>query len=368
MADRIARLYVPPCRCYHLLMRRDLDDRGSEVELFSTCPQSKDVDARDYLGRVADVARWCDRAGYRGILVYTDNSLVDPWLVAQIVIESTDALCPLVAVQPVYMHPYTAAKMVTSLAYLYDRRIYLNMVAGGFRTDLLALQDETLHDERYERIVEYGTIVKQLLAGGAVSFSGRFYGVTNLRLKPALRSELFPGLLISGSSDAGLAAGRALGATAVRYPKPPGEETPVDPRGAGGGVRLGVIARDSSTEAWGVAHARFPADRKGQIAHGLAMRVSDSQWHRDLSELGRTSLSEHPYWLHPFENYKTFCPYLVGSYDRVAEELGRYLELGFTTFILDIPPDEDELDHTAVAFARALERREARIVTEPRAG
>jgi alkanesulfonate monooxygenase len=58
------------------------------LELFSTCPQSKDLPADEYRRRVADVAAWSDRAGYRGILVYTDNQLVDPWLVAEVVIES----------------------------------------------------------------------------------------------------------------------------------------------------------------------------------------------------------------------------------------------------------------------------------------
>ena len=88
------------------------------LELFSTCPQSRDLPADQYRRRVADVAAWSDRAGYRGILVYTDNQLVDPWLVAQIVIESTEQLCPLVAVQPVYMHPYTVANMVSSFAHI----------------------------------------------------------------------------------------------------------------------------------------------------------------------------------------------------------------------------------------------------------
>jgi alkanesulfonate monooxygenase len=119
------------------------------LELFSTCPQSKDLPADVYRRRVADVAAWSDRAGYRGILVYTDNQLVDPWLVAQVVIESTEQLCPLVAVQPVYMHPYTAANMVSSFAHIYGRRIFLNMVAGGFRKDLLPLGDQTEHAERY---------------------------------------------------------------------------------------------------------------------------------------------------------------------------------------------------------------------------
>ena len=62
---------------------------------------------------------------------------------------------------------------------------------------------------------------------------------------------------------------------------------------------------------------------------------------------------DSPYWLGPFQNYKTFCPYLVGSYDRVGEELADYIQLGYTTFILDIPPSEEELEHTAIAFERA---------------
>src|SRR5207249_655445 len=95
--------------------------------------------------RLADVARWSEEAGCTGILIYSDNSLVDPWLAAQFVIEQTNRLSPLVAVQPVYMHPFSAAKMVASLSYLSRRRMSLNMIAGGFRNDLLALCDQTPH-------------------------------------------------------------------------------------------------------------------------------------------------------------------------------------------------------------------------------
>jgi alkanesulfonate monooxygenase len=327
------------------------------LELFSTCPQSKDIPAEVYRRRVAEVAAWSDRAGYRGILVYTDNQLVDPWLVAQIVIESTEQLCPLVAVQPVYMHPYTAAKMASSFAHIYGRRIFLNMVAGGFRNDLLALGDKTEHADRYARVVEYTLLVKRLLQGERVSFAGRYYNVENLSLTPPLAPELFPGIFVSGSSDSGVAAARAIGATAVKYPKPPNEEISISADGAGIGMRVGIIARDNDSQAWTVARARFPEDRKGQITHTLAMKVSDSQWHRQLSELGAEPPSaENPYWLGPFENYKTFCPYLVGSYTTVAIELARYIELGFETFILDIPPNEEELQHAALAFEQASRR------------
>jgi alkanesulfonate monooxygenase len=84
--------------------------------------------------------------------------------------------------------------------------------------------------------------------------------------------------------------------------------------------------------------------------HELAVRTSDSQWHRDLSRVGEASA---PYWLTPFKNGKTFCPYLVGSYERVGEGLGRYVAAGSTTFILDIPPSEEELHHTRLAFEHA---------------
>ena len=328
---------------------------AESVEVFSTCPQSKDVERDEYLQRVQDVARWSDEAGYRGILVYTDNGIADPWLVSQIILQNTKTLCPLVAVQPIYMHPYTVAKMVSTLALLHGRRIYLNMLAGGFKNDLVALNDETPHDDRYLRTVEYTQIIKGLLSSpDPVSFEGKYYKVTNLRMTPPLPAELMPGILISGSSEAGLAAAREIGATAVKYPKPPGEEDDATGDTIESGVRVGIIARDESDDAWEVALARFPEDRKGQITHQVAMQVSDSQWHKQLSELGEQPVSdENPYWLGPFQNYKTFCPYLVGSYDGVATEIARYMGQGYRTFILDIPPSEEEIEHTAAVFDRA---------------
>ena len=120
---------------------------------------------------------------------------------------------------------------------------------------------------------------------------------------------------------------------------------------------VGRIARSEDAHAWSVAHARFPKDRKGQLTHQLAMKVSDSSWHRQLSELGSTGPGErNPYWLGPFQNYKAVCPYLVGSYDRVADELARYVDAGYRTFILDEPASAEEMRHVALAFEGAAAR------------
>jgi alkanesulfonate monooxygenase len=333
------------------------------IRTFSTCPPSVDVTSApagpggSYHARVAEIARWSEAAGCEGMLIYTDNRLVDPWLVAQSVIEVTERLCPLVAVQPAYMHPYAVAKMVATLGYLHGRKIYLNMVAGGFKRDLEALADMTPHDDRYTRLVEYTTIVMELARASAdkraVSFRGDYYRVEGLKLTPPVAPEIIPGVFVSGSSDAGLQAAGALGAVAVQYPQPARHyaAAPLDPAQARG-IRVGIIARPSGARAWEEAEARFPPDRRGQVTHRLAMKTTDSRWHMDLSERPEAE-PDSPYWLRPFHSYQTFCPYLVGSRERVAQEIARYVRAGFRTFILDVPASEAELCGIREVFAIA---------------
>src|SRR5258708_19824735 len=158
-------------------------------------------------------------------------------------------------------------------------------------------------------------------------------------LTPPLPPMLMPGVLVSGSSEAGMDAARQLKAPAVEYPKPPAEYATAPPANiASRGIRIGIIARSEDAQAWSVARTRYPEDRKGQITHQLAMKVSDSSWHRQLSELGNTETgAENPYWLGPFQNYKAVCPFLVGSYDPVAEETAPFLPPPSPPFLLAFP-------------------------------
>ena len=115
-----------------------------------------------------------------------------------------------------------------------------------------------------------------------------------------------------------------------------------------------------------MARGRFPEDRKGQLTHQLAMNVTDSFWHKQLSDLGKSSKDEDPYWLVPFENYKTFCPYLVGSYERVATEVARYVNLGDEAFILDVPASDEELRHIGTVFEMARSQTAGLVKTDNR--
>src|SRR6267143_162823 len=339
--------------------RAEMYGLNSRLEIFSTCPPIGNTPLAEYSMAVADAARWSENWGCTGILVYTDNSQVDPWLVSQIIVQETKHLAPLVAVQPIYMHPYTVAKMVSSLSVLYGRRMYLNLVAGGFKNDLAALNDPTPHDERYERLIEYAMIVNGLLADqDAITFQGKFYRVDKLKMTPPLPKPLFPGVLISGSSEAGLSAARLLGAVPILYAKPAKDcaSTAVN-TGGHFGIRIGVIARPSEEEAWKEARQKFPEEKKGKMIHGLAMKVSDSVWHHELSRaIEENKTTRSCYWLAPFENYKTFCPYLVGSHEQVGEELALYLGLGCRTFILDVPFCEQDLHHARITFDLASDK------------
>ena len=44
------------------------------------------------------------------------------------------------------------------------------------------------------------------------------------------------------------------------------------------------------------------------------------------------------------------------KFGAVADELARYMSLGYRTFVLDWPAERDELTHTRVAFAHAAQR------------
>ncbi|CAL9575369.1 4-(gamma-L-glutamylamino)butanoyl-[BtrI acyl-carrier protein] monooxygenase BtrO [Actinosynnema sp. ALI-1.44] len=288
--------------------------------------------------------------------MYSDNDNVDPWLVTQMAMQSTESAVPLVAVQPIAMHPHSVAKMICSLAYLHGRQVHINLVSGGFAKHLAALGDHISHDERYDRLVEYAAVIDGLLTKAPHSHSGQYFSVRDAYFERPLPVELRPHWFVSGSSPAAARAAAALDVPRLAYPRPVhdyekgGAETSCAP-----GIRVGVLARENGDDAWREARKRFPDSEVGQLMHEMAVAVSDSHWHSHLAEREGDHLSERrsPYWLHPFRNYKTFCPYLVGSYREVGGYLARYFAAGVRTLVLDVPSEEDDLHHAHLAVAEA---------------
>ena len=305
--------------------------RPAEIAVYTTCAPSSGIPAGDYPGTVAEIARWSEDAGCTGILVYTDHGLVDPWLVAQTIIGATRSHLP-TRRRAAGLHASVHRREDGDVARRTSTsgRLHLNFVAGGFRKDLLAFEDALAHD----RPLRASRGVRVDRAGAPrqparVTFSGRYYAVRDLKLTPPLE---------------GRAAAGAYGVRVVRRRTRGRAHARGDGRalsGAGGRGRRSRRGTDADGDqdrhhrprrtartpgVWPASASRRPQGSDHPRAR--ASGTSDSEWHRQLRPPRARRARRRPLLAAPVPNYQTFCPYLVGSYERVAEEVRRYLDDG----------------------------------------
>ncbi|HLJ88851.1 MAG TPA: LLM class flavin-dependent oxidoreductase [Candidatus Angelobacter sp.] len=329
------------------------------LTIMGTCPTFQyGIPAAEYLERVRVAAVRAEKNGWTAMLIYSDHRQLDPWLVANLMLSGTTTISPLVAVQPLYMHPFSVAKMVSSMSMIYGRPVHLNFISGGFPRDLETFCDACSHDERYARMVEYGSIIRTLLTQKSpCSFRGKYYGVEGLQLRfgPMLPQHCAPIFTTSGSSPAGLAAARKLRARAIQYLRPAHEYCGIQlSPDLEYGARLGIVTRDSSDKAWDDARKRFPENPAGVEVRQYSISISDSVW---VKELGKeVHVPEgHPYWLGPYRNNQAACPFLVGAKEVVALELADYIELGHRTFLIENTESDEDAEQIGNAFKLAEE-------------
>jgi alkanesulfonate monooxygenase len=313
----------------------------------------------------ADRRVWtaADAAGLRGALIFTSAHNFDPFTVAQRMLESTERLVPLVAVQPPFTHPFHVARQVSTLLYHYGRQLDLNLITGGDHRYLRMVGNDLDHDERYKRLIEFGQILERLMRGGPTTFHGEHYQVRDAVVQPAMPEQLVPRMFVAGSSPACRLAAKALGVTQLMYPREVEHyeaEQATAATLAGNGVRLGILARDTSDAAWTAAERRFPSSPRAEaVLLRSRMRHRESDW---VASLMNDSRPDSPYWLGPFRSGREFCPFLVGSHREVGDYLSRYLRLGVTTLILHAVQEDDDVPNAVVAIEDAV-RRSARQTT-----
>jgi alkanesulfonate monooxygenase len=319
----------------------------TKLRIFPAIPRN--ADPTKYVDELVRIARFSDLNGFAGILLFTGNDVfVEPWSMAQYILAHTTRIAPLIAVNPIYMHPFTVAKLVSSFALLYGRKVYLNMVTGTATSDLRSLGEQYSHEERYSRLGEFIDVVRQLLAcARPVIFKGRFYAANNLQLRPRLPAALMPEFLIAGQSDEAHHVSSEMGCLMMQMLPPNLEEGIRAP-----GVNFGIFARPTREQARREAELLFPDSVEHRELLKYTMDNTDSVWKRRLNEAGQTGeLHENGYWLLPFLTYQADCPYLVGSYADIGAKLHRFAEKNVGTIILDVVADEQELQHVCKALA-----------------
>jgi len=336
---------------------RIVTKRFNDKDIHFYTINNRSSDPIDYQGGFRKIVALSDKYDFDGILCFSANeTMVDPWLAAHFLIQNSRRLVPIVAVNPVYMHPFSAAKMVSSFAYLHGRRTILNLITGASARDRSVLNDSIGHNERYARLGEYSEIMQMLLSDGTSrSFQGNYYNLEDAVLSPCLELEMKPEFLVAGHSAA--ATELADRVNAVRLRMLSSDFSVETPGPSGVGLHLGVIAAETDEKAREIAKNRFPSNPELEGMLDYLMEENDSIWKKKLFEkLNANENKAAEFWLEPFRLMKSDCPYIVGSFDRVAEIMTHQIASGIDRFIFDMPPIEDDFQQITHCINLAFEK------------
>jgi len=305
-----------------------------------------------YLGQIA---RSAEQLGYVAALTPTGAWCEDAWITDAVLAGVTESLKFLVAFRPGVISPTLSAQMAATFQLHSAGRLLLNVVVGGEPHEQRAYGDFTSKEERYERADEFLQIVKSLWGGGAVDFAGRYLRVEGARLpRPP---DPIPPLYFGGSSEAAgpvaarhadvyLTWGEPVADVAAKIEwirglaKNAGRELKF-------GIRLHVIARDSSEAAWAESRrllaAIDPATIKA-VQDGLAR--SEAVGQKRMTELHRGSVENLEIAPNLWAGFGLVRggagTALVGSHAEVAERIKEYAAVGISEFVLSGVPHLEE--------------------------
>jgi alkanesulfonate monooxygenase len=319
------------------------------VDIFVIAPRP--AQPTDHWRETHSLIEMADACDVTGVLIFTGNDMpFEPFVLAQTILERTESLLPLVAVNPIYQHPFSVARMVNSLHALYGRTIHLNLVTGVSVRHLESLGEQLDHEQRYGRLTEFALVVRSLLRPhGVTTFDGQFYQMLGAQLAMRIPETAEPKFLIAGESSASRRCASAVGAVRIAMlgaQSPEGEPPPA-------GVHFGIVAREDSMAALDAARRIFADDGSGAEMHNISLEFSDSKWKHRLAKESASATTETSNWMVPFRTGRADCPYVVGSHDEIAETLARLTREGRTTFILDIPPFPEDFTNLKIVLNRA---------------
>jgi alkanesulfonate monooxygenase len=305
-----------------------------------------------YLGQIA---RSAEQLGFEGALTPTGAWCEDAWLATGMLTEVTERLKFLVAFRPGLTSPLLAAQMAATFQRYSKGRLLLNVVTGGESAEQRAYGDFLDKDQRYQRCAEFLDIVQRLWSGETVSYNGEYLRLEGARL--ARRPDPVPPLYFGGSSPAAGPVAAQYTDVYLTWGEPPAA---VDAKlrwmdglaqQAGRtlryGIRLHVITRDTSHEAWLQANRLIEGIDESMIAKvQQGLKTSESEGQRRMRELhggspGNLEVSPN-LWAGVGLLRGGAGTALVGSHTEVADRIEEYAALGISEFILSGYPHLEE--------------------------
>jgi alkanesulfonate monooxygenase len=234
-------------------------------------------------------------------------------------------------------------------------RLLINIVTGGESEEQRRFGDFLDHDERYERTDEFLEILHGAWSGKPFDFKGRHYEVSGATV--ALPPDPVPELYFGGASAAAEEVAVKHVAVYLMWGEPPHQvreriERLRDKADRAGrelrfGIRLHVITRDTSAEAWAEAQRLLDSMDEATVAgaqrYASASESVGQQRMNALHSGSRDELLVAPnLWAGIGLVRRGAGTALVGSHDEVAERISEYHELGLEEFILSGHPHLEE--------------------------
>ena len=314
-----------------------------------------------YLTQLAQAA---EINGFEAVLTPTGLWCEDAWLSTAMLIQSTERLKYLVAFRPGLVSPTSAAQMATTFQWQSQGRLLLNVVTGGESSEQQAFGDFLPKEARYARCGEFLDIVRRLWTSEEpVTAVGE-----HLRIEQAVLArhpDPLPPVFFGGSSP-------AAGEVAARYAdtyltwgeRPEQVKEKLDwirslaaahGRQLSYGIRLHVISRDTSEQAWSEAQRLLSGLSPETVAAAQqSLARSESVGQRRMRQLhgggqdfatgaDARQLEIYPnLWSGVGLVRGGAGTALVGSHDEVADRIAEYAELGLDHFILSGYPHLEE--------------------------
>lgn len=295
-------------------------------------------------------AKLSEKYNFKGALIYYFHFALDPWVVATKVLQSTEQLIPLVAVQPYSIPPVTLAKTISSIAALYGRKISLNLITGANDNELLSVKELTNPEQKYDRLKEYAEILKSLLCSNdPLTYSGQYYNYAKLINYSAIGENLMPDFFIPGSSDASIRLSHTHADSTLLRPQPVNSFVQdympkIDKEKIRIAIRLSIIARPESNEAWEIARAAFPISSYGKKVTKMRKNLQ-SHNSRMMASLADDEVYDTVFWMGAFQSGKSADAFLIGSYKEVADYLLGYINAGVNEILLGHLETEEDFIH-----------------------
>ena len=312
----------------------------------------------DYL---AEVARAAEISGFQGGLLPSFPMTDEPWAISAFLARETRTFRFMIAFQPGFLNPVTAARMTASLQRATGGRTVYNIITGGGGPQQLWWGDSVAHDDRYARTTEFLDVLRGVWSGnGRFTHEGKFYRVEEAGLPDPLSRESFPEIYFSGSSDAALVSAARHADFYLSWLEPRAaladkfarvkERTAQLGRRIKCAVRVDIVARPTAEEAWREIRRGFEnadpalvARFKGGPGSGDSVGASRQGTLRPATLSRYEDLIIEPGVWSGFSLLRGGQTNgIVGSYEQVAEKLDQLVELGADAFILASTPHLEE--------------------------